>query len=126
MYAAGGGGGGGGRGWDTADADARAFRVCEINIDGPTDTSLSFDLTVLYFFYFPCSLLPETREAATARVWDEHSRRSRKRCRLVTAPACPLSLTQVDCPGNGRQNEDLILGRCGGDVFAAVSALNLI
>lgn len=52
MYAAG-GGGGGGRGWDTADADARAFRVCEINIDGPTDTSLSFDLTVLYFFLFP-------------------------------------------------------------------------
>lgn len=77
MYAAGGGGGGGG--WDTADADARAFRVCEINIDGPTDKRLNFDLTVFFccfFLYTPSSsLLSETREVATARVWDEHSRR---------------------------------------------------
>lgn len=49
MYAAGGGGGGGG--WDAADADARAFRVCEINIDGPTDKRLSFDLTFFFFLY---------------------------------------------------------------------------
>lgn len=54
MYAAGGGGGGGGGGgWDTADADARAFRVCEINIDGPTDKRLSFDLTFVLFFIYP-------------------------------------------------------------------------
>lgn len=51
MYAAG-GGGGGGRGWDTADADARAFRVYEINIGGPTDKSLSFDLTFLFSCLF--------------------------------------------------------------------------
>lgn len=44
MYAAGGGGGGGGGGWDAADADARAFRVCEINI-GPTLKTPSFDLS---------------------------------------------------------------------------------
>lgn len=52
MYAA---EGGGGRGWNTADADARAFRVWEINIGTPTDKRLSFDLMV--FLNTPSSSL---------------------------------------------------------------------
>lgn len=64
---------------------------------------------------------------ATARFWDEHSRRiggvENGVASSLLRPV--LSLTQVDCPGNRRQNEDLILGCCGGDVFAVIVAFNL-
>lgn len=100
MSAAGGGGGGGGGGGDAADADARAFRLCGINIGGLTVERIS-----LLFTPPPLSssLLYGTRQAATASVRDEHSRRIRGGEDGVGVAASllrpVLSLTQVDCRG---------------------------
>lgn len=81
----------------------------------------------VYFLNTPSSSLSETREVATTRVWDEHRRIRGVENGVASSPLRPVrSLTQVDSPGNRRQNEDLILGCCGGDVFAVIAVLNLI
>lgn len=88
MSAAGGGGGGG----DAADADARAFRLCGINIGGLTVERLSF------LFYPPSLFVVAVRDETSrdsecpGRTLQKNPRRG-GRCRRVTAPACPLTDT---------------------------------
>lgn len=87
MYAAGGGGGGGG--WDTADADARAFRVCEINIDGPTDKRLELRPYFFFFFFIPLLLhCCPRREKSRQRVFGTNIAEESEESKTVSPRHC--------------------------------------
>lgn len=78
-----------------------------------------------FYIYVYTPLLPSCcPRREKFRVWDEQSGRiERGVASSLLRPVLPL--TQVDCPGNGPQKEDLTLGCCGGDVFAVIAALNV-